>query len=65
MRPPWPPKVENYQKKGTFYLLKFMFSKKATKINKVFLVKILSNFEAFLENTNFKTSQNTESTKNF
>ena len=44
-------------------VLKFMFSKKATKIDKIFtvdlthniksMVKIFSNFVAFLENMNF------------
>ena len=36
-------------------LLKFMFFKKATKVDKTFAVDLMSNFVAFLENMNFTT----------
>ena len=43
------------------YLVKFVFSKKATKIDEIFTVdltvKISSIFVAFLENTNFKNEK--------
>ena len=58
------------QKGVTCVLVKFMFSKKATKIDEIFTVdltlcivgvkstgKILSIFEAFLENMNFTRSK--------
>ena len=55
--------------KGYTLILKFMFSKKATKIDEIFTinltlcskcqrtVKILSIFASFLENTNFKLTE--------
>ena len=52
----------------SYIFLKFVFSKKATKIDEIFTVdltvcsvkspvKIFSNFVAFLENTNFNSNQ--------
>ena len=46
-----------------YYLLKFMFSKKATKIDEIFTVNLTlcrfhQSFVAFFENTNFKKFEN-------
>ena len=54
--------VFSSQAKHKVWYLKFIFSKKATKIDKIFTVsvklsvKISSNFVAFLENMNFNTN---------
>ena len=53
---------------GPIIVLKFVFSKKATKIDEIFtvdltvklMVKISSFFVAFLENMNFKNTQGAE-----